>query len=461
MVRTVIAFFDKRLFMGDPEDSATPTQETKTKHPHVAVLGWCDGAIAVSGQLALLQHLNILGLSSARVSHVFPFDLRGQKLIFALYEFKPSDSVKVSFRKMDGEEVFHLTLSATGQRFESARGTPGTLGTDEVMPGWHVGVAEIEQSVILFEPGQYNAFQVQPDGGEFFLGSFLFFHATADPITPEDVAVIRSNPRGFKFVRAQVTCNHCGDQLKTYAGVEANPKLESEGFVPNTELPPRFVCSCGRTNFSLEYLRTGMHGWLRKPLSMGVSKLTDFIPIYEKSTLEEYCRQFVELLKLNPPEEEIQKFLLSHEIFFERFVPLKLMHKRPVSTKYFVDFAILNERKELQLVEIEKADMQLLRKDGNITAKLQHAVHQVRQWIQEFADRREACLDGMGLKLDEVAKVTGVVIAGRTPTREEHLRLLRAFPWAEMDFYTYDDLLNGVTGIIRHLKEGKDIQAQR
>lgn len=74
------------------------------------------------------------------------------------------------------------------------------------------------------------------------------------------------------------------------------------------------------------------------------------------------------------------------------------------------------------------------------------------KWIQEFDSHRVAALDGLGLKLDDVAKVKGVVIAGRTPKNEKHERFLRAISWGDdIEFYTFDDLLKSVTEIIRQV----------
>ena len=127
------------------------------------------------------------------------------------------------------------------------------------------------------------------------------------------------------------------------------------------------------------------------------------------------------------------------------------MVKKPVLSFYVVDFAVVNQRKELLLIEIERPGIPLVKKDGGIRSELQHAIDQVRRWIQVFNDHRAAALECFDLKLEDVAKVKGTVIAGRTPQDEKQARLLRATSWGEIDFFTYDDLLKGASDIIKQI----------
>jgi hypothetical protein len=112
---------------------------------------------------------------------------------------------------------------------------------------------------------------------------------------------------------------------------------------------------------------------------------------------------------------------------------------------------VLNTRDELLLIEIEKPQLKMLKKDSGSTADLEHAFHQVRTWKQVLDDHRVAALDAMGLKVDEVAKVKGVVVAGRTPSSEKNLRMLRSLSNGDTELFTYDDLLNAVTELIKHV----------
>jgi len=173
--------------------------------------------------------------------------------------------------------------------------------------------------------------------------------------------------------------------------------------------------------------------------------------MYERTALEQYCRELLKLIETDTPEEELQNFLESHPIFFHLFLPTKIILKPPILTKYFADFAILNARNELLLVEIERSNLKLLKKDGGKTAELEHAFYQVRTWKQVIDDHRGAALDALSLELKEVANVKGVVVAGRKPPDERKLRMLRSVSSADIELYTYDDLLGAVTELIKHV----------
>ena len=71
--------------------------------------------------------------------------------------------------------------------------------------------------------------------------------------------------------------------------------------------------------------------------------------------------------------------------------------------------------------------------------------------VRNRRDHRAAALEGFGLTLEEVAKVKGVVIAGRTPKDASQERVLRGASWHEIDVYTYDDILSSVTEVVRQI----------
>ncbi len=281
-------------------------------------------------------------------------------------------------------------------------------------------------------------------------------YATVPPFTPEDIAAIRSDPLGLKIVQLRLSCKICHVELRTYTGLERNDKLEAKGWIWYESLLENFPCECAdkRNVFSLRYIRTGLNGVLRRsftPAGKATASTVDTVRLYERTALEQDCREFLKLIRSKAKEEEVQKFLESHTIFFSSFLPAKLMVKKPVLTKYIVDFAVVNQRKELLLIEIERPGIPLVKKDGGIRSELQHAIDQVRRWIQVFNDHRSAALESFGLKLADVARVKGVVIAGRTPLDEKQARLLRATSWGDIEFFTYDDLLEGTSDIIKQI----------
>lgn len=424
--------------------------------PRLAFLGFCDRLANIRAGHPLLWHTNVIGISMTRVSHIFPLNLNGDNLLAALYDARSGETFKLLFRSKVGLQPFQIDVTVEVEANEIVPGESAASVIESrpdglLMPGWGLVANAISTDVMVNEPGEYEVFYCAGES-EQFLGRAVFAHATVPPLSSEDIAAIRSDPLGAKQVRVTVTCKICGDSLKAYAGLERQESAEKEGWAWNLEIQKeRFICGCGKTNFSLVPIRTGLHGMLRRNLSASAGPQISMVRQYEQSALEEHCRSFRRLVDSNPGEETIQRFLENHPIFFHLFVPEKLMFKSPVLTKYFVDFAIVNNRKELLLVEIEKPSLRLLKKDGGVTADLQHALDQVRSWLRLFNDHKAAALDGLNLKLDEVAKIKGVVIAGRKPKDEGQTRILRSTSWGDIEVFTYDDLLRSVAEIVKQV----------
>lgn len=66
-------------------------------------------------------------------------------------------------------------------------------------------------------------------------------------------------------------------------------------------------------------------------------------------------------------------------------------------------------------------------------------------------DRREAALHCMGIKLEEVARVKGIVIAGRALKDPEQARLFHTLRFDDINLFTYDHILRTVTEIIKQV----------
>ncbi len=382
------------------------------------------------------------------MSCLYPLNLRGHRVVLGVFNARVGEELGIVFRLPSGLEVARASVGVKGARLEA--GIETELDGGAVAEGWFVAALELNADALVMGPGAIRAFYLEADR-ETFCGSLDLLHGIVAPFTAEQIGAIKADPLALKFVKASYSCKSCPSMLKTYAGIERSDRLEAEGYVDHRSLPTRFTCACGKTDIELQYLRTGLHGLLLRTVDRTTDLNAGMIRLYEKTTLEEYCRQFLELLHRECSEETVQNFLENHPIFFSRFNPKWLKPKPPIMSKYTADFAILNERKELFLIEIERNNTKLLKKDGGLHSELQHAVDQVRRWKQEADDHRGAVLSCLGLELDDVAKVKGIVIAGRTPADEDHVRLLRALPWSDLDFYTYDDLLSNVVELVRQI----------
>ncbi len=434
----------------------TQDLHTDALAPRLAFLGFCERAETVTEGHVVFWKMNILGVSNSRAFYIFPTNLRGLTLALGIFQPRIGESFKLVFRGAQGQPPFDIT-------FQLASAVRTDIGSDSVVletaltaaasaPDWQFLTNEINVDIFVSSAGIYEVLLASGDR-ERRVGTINLVHLPVAPYSPAEITALKSDPLATKFVRMNLACSSCHEEMKIYAGVEKSPSLESEGFRWNLDIKEdeAFVCSCGKSRISLIPIKTGLHGLLRRHLDPQTR--TDISPVrlYEKTALEEYCRQLLALISANTVEEDLQKFLESHPIFFHIFLPKKIVFKPPILTKFFADFAVLNGRDELLLIEIEKPHLKMLKRDGGSTAELEHAFHQVRTWKQVLDDHRAAALDAIGLKLDEVAKVKGIVVAGRRPSDEKNLRMLRSLSNSEIELFTYDDLLKAVTELIRHV----------
>ena len=214
-----------------------------------------------------------------------------------------------------------------------------------------------------------------------------------------------------------------------------------------------WTCDCGKTTVPLVHARAGLHGFLGQPRKSGEpqSKLS-FVRVYERGSLSDACAEFAALIDGRPREEVVQSFLEVSPVFLHRLSPTSIKPKAPVLTRFVTDFAVLDSRGVLYLIEIERPSLPLLKKDGEMTQKLQHAFEQVRSWLDVCRRRWSAVLDCMGFTEQQVATFRGIVVAGRNGSYStEHLMRLKGADHGPIDFYTYDDLLDDTIGLARQL----------
>jgi len=418
--------------------------------PRIALLGWCERASQVAGLHPAMPQINIQGLSQGRFSHFFPVSVQGLSFVVGIYNPTEGESFTVEFRHSDGTKAFDFVLNLNEiQTYDPAISQYRPLHDGEAKnKGWTFQIVHAAGDSLVIRPDTFRA--MFKDGStEHYLGSFAIGHVSVAPYSPDQIAALRTDPLARRVVRIGYGCKQCGAKFQTYAALERDAKQEQEGWKWSGELDGEYQCSCGGMKFSLEYLRTGLHGMLSRNLAPSDQLAGAFVRLYEVTKLEDDSRTFKSLIDAETAEQQLQDFLEAHPFFFSRFSANRLIPK-PQIQKYFADFAILNQRKELLLVEIEKPQLRLLTKERRITADLQHAITQVRDWIQEVNDHRAAVLSMHKIELREVAVVKGVVVAGRSPTEHEDARALRR-AFSDIEFFTYDDLLRDVTEIIRRV----------
>jgi hypothetical protein len=241
--------------------------------------------------------------------------------------------------------------------------------------------------------------------------------------------------------------------MRIYAGLERIAEQEREGYIWYRDLPDRFRCKCGASDFSLALIRENMHALLGQRFTRLGGEVS-FTRLYEQGSLQTLYDQFRHLLDADPEEEEVQKFFEQNPVLLHIFGPEKIFAKAPILTKYKTDFVILSGNGQLRLVELERPGKRLLRRGGGRTAEFTQAFDQVLHWQHELRDHRITVLDSLNLRREEVAKISGVVIIGRdTGYDRSDLLRLKSADLGGVEFFTYDDILSNLEGLIRGLSE--------
>lgn len=418
--------------------------------PNIAFLGVCERATQVrKGQPILWKH-SVLGLKQVVLSHIFPMNLRGFQFAFAVYDPLSFEDARIRVLAPNNEELLHIDIQMHDDSQSSGYVPSAETGmfVQSAYPVWSFFVSDLSDiDAVVKRPDQYKITMCRGTE-EVPIGCLVFVYVPAPPLTSERIAAIRSNPYAAKRVRFSMRCNQCSDELRAYTGLERSAEEERDGWIWSKQLPDSFTCKCGKNTMDLTMLRDSLHALLGH-VTRGEEEVS-FTRLYERGALEAICNQFASLLDLNPEEKQVQQFMEDNPILLQQFAPERIYHKVPILTKHETDFAILSNKREMILIEIEKPGKQLLKKDGGITAVLQHAFDQVRDWLHRFEEHRAATLACIGLKPEEVASIRGVVIAGRdSGYTADHLRKLKWADFGRIAFYTYDDLLRGLVALVQ------------
>jgi hypothetical protein len=305
--------------------------------------------------------------------------------------------------------------------------------------------------IILPRPGQYLFVAKQADGTEEVIGEFSVVLVEPPPLTPDRIAAIRSDPQAVKAVRVEIACRKCPSKLRVYAALDRNSKQEQGGATWYQDIPEEFRCECGESVYDLTILKRNLFSFLGRTLATENTEIS-CVPLYERSALESLLTSLRQLLDSSPSEEALQVFIQENPILLHQFPSDQIFFKPPILTYYHADFAIVTPQKELILIEIEKADLRLLKKDGGEAAPLGHAFDQVRSWLHTADEHRLAILDSLGISREAVSTIRGVVIAGRDGGYDAaHLRRLKGVDRGRVTLLTYDDIAFGLAALLKRM----------
>jgi hypothetical protein len=206
------------------------------------------------------------------------------------------------------------------------------------------------------------------------IGCLTFGVIQSLPLTEDRINAIKSNPLAIKMANFVIKCNICNDEIKAYVGLDRSVNLETEGYIWYKELPDLFVCRCGKSNADLRIAKDNMPALLDNiVLDRDRISLTK---MYETEVLENICSRFSDLLNRNPPEERVQEFIEGNPILLQHLSPVRMFYKSPILSKYNTDIVILNQKKELLLIELERPGIQLLKKTGEYQQR--HNTHLIK-----------------------------------------------------------------------------------
>jgi hypothetical protein len=416
----------------------------------VAFLGVADRATNVADGQPAIPQWHILGLRNILFTYILPIPLGAVSLVFAIRFSRDDKKIRLLINTEDGDEIGWVDISPSSEEIEN-QDTSKVIYCFHTPQVWSIFAFSMNgDTPVLTKPGRYIITK-HNEGASKIVGEFYCIIAEPLPFTIESVAAIKNNPMAAKSMRLTLGCRFCESKLKVYTALEKAPPSKADGFLWYQDIPDEFACGCGKTKFDTTYVKRNLFALLAN--RNAVSGETSCIPLYEKSALEKLASQFSNLLTNHSAEEEvIQKSIEKNPIILHQFPAIKFLLKPAILTRYKADFGIVTPQKELILIEIEPANLPLLRKDGSQHARLTHAIEQVRSWLHEFNEHRLAALDCLNLSKEMVSRVRGVVIAGRDENADPGaLRRLKGSDHGSVVLLTYDDLLSSLHSLAKKL----------
>jgi hypothetical protein len=319
------------------------------------------------------------------------------------------------------------------------------------IPSWTLALSPMIGAVIN-EPQTVDILLVDGEV-ETSLGVMAFGLANVPPLSPDRIAAIKSDPRTVKAVRYQLGCKNCQSNMRIYAALDRSGPASTDA-IWYQDVPDIFRCSCGDTNMDLSIIRSNLHALLGQT-NINISSV-DISTMFEQRSIDDLSQSLYNMLERDPKEEDVQSFFGKNTIVFHHLSPYRIYNKPPILTKHQADFAILDSRRTLIFIEIERPGIRILRKDGATSAEMEHAISQVRDWLFLYEKQRGGVMECLDLRDEEVTKVRGLVIAGRDKDNDQNH--LRRFKWQDrgmIDCITYDDLLGMLSALSREMKHIK------
>ena len=412
-------------------------------------MGVCERSTREPNFAAPLAKLHILGLKTDIVSHIYPIRASELNLVLAIHQSHDLSDATVLIEHEDTTDFVQLNLAF--DRMAQPKVSDDQCFTQPAP--WALVVLPFgDTNLPISKPGLYRVLMVQK-GNRSLIGTLSFHHVPAPKLTEDQITALKSEPNAVRQARVDIGCRYCSDKLEAYVAFDRIPETEEAGVTWYLDLPDEFTCRCGKSKTALPMLRDNLHVLLTLTGHRAQENVS-FTHLYELGSLVATYNRFEELLNTDPDEGLVQEFLESNPILFHFSSPLRIIKKGPVLTKYKTDFVIHSKGGQLLLVEIESPKRRLLKVDDGQRADLTHAFDQARDWLQVFRENRDACIRMLGIPLESVSKIRGLVVMGRDKReRGDRLRQLKSSEFGDVSLMTYDDLLGGFGSLVAHMKD--------
>lgn len=307
----------------------------------------------------------------------------------------------------------------------------------------------------LKAPGVYDIYYGLGKA-DIFIDRINFIYEKVSPFTSNQMKAFESDPLASKIAIIEIGCKHCPSKLKAYTAFNKSQDKEKQGFIWQYDLPDYFVCSCGKTNQTLVYLKESMHGLLGRDKLLFSGELS-YESRYSYSETVQIMSGFNYLLEKRTKEDEFQSFIHDNPILLAKYHAKKIYFKPDISGRFQADIVVLDSKNQLILIELESPATPLFKKDGHPTTQLNHAYNQIEDWMQEYTCSPGPLLSRLNLKKEDISCVKGAVIAGmRNKESPEHYsRHMASQSYPSTEFLTYDGLVESLAQIVRTISQRK------
>jgi hypothetical protein len=423
-------------------------------------LGVCERAL-IRGD-GVMQDL--YGFGDMLPLAFFPQNLQGVYLVIALHRDNINSEVKITLKSKTRPEVTawrnltpytgavlkppsvigykqpYQVIKETSNKNESGAITPLLTRSDFIYKTFCIPCPPL----IVMEPTDIDVL-VNLGSTENKIGTFRCEFVETPTISEEERTAIMSRLSASAGIKLILGCKNCGETKGFYILLNPNGPVPEDfkNDMPLMNASDEWNCRCGQSKASLVYAKRGLHEVFRISSLKGGHDNLEYKPLYQRGALAAIAQEYQHLIMEHTDDEEIvQKFLEDKQILWNFLAPKRIWKKPPILSKYKADFAILNPHRILYFVEIETPSTKLSKKrGGGLHSELQAGLDQIRDWKKEVSDRREAVLDGLGLKQQDVHDVKFILIAGmaaKTPT--EDLAKLRSMSSDADSIFCFDDL---------------------